>query len=156
MRIVPATIWCRFQSWGLVKKLNFCSDLEHKGWSRFGSWSSGKICSWKLASFFCWFFVEVMKLNLGRDSELQSEARFWSISLSLTLVEMFMFGWDFEVDTCSRFWRWNMIKICVRTCSMNSTLGSVVPLAMFLIFKAFQTKKHSVLVLVSRSAIYPE
>ena len=44
-----------------------------------------------------------MKLNLGRDSELQTEARFWSISLSLTLVEMFMFGWDFEVDTCSRF-----------------------------------------------------
>ena len=24
-----------------------------------------------------------------------------------------------------------MIKICVRTCNMNSTLGSVVPLAMF-------------------------
>ena len=24
-----------------------------------------------------------------------------------------------------------MIKICVRTCDMNSTLGSVVPLAMF-------------------------
>ena len=47
---------------------------------------------------------------------------------------MFMFGWDFEVDTCSRFWRWNMIKICVRTCKLNSTLGSIVPLAMFIIF----------------------
>ena len=43
-----------------------------------------------------------------------------------------MFGWDFEVDAWSRFWRWNMIKICVWTCDMNSTLGSVVPLAMFL------------------------
>ena len=41
-----------------------------------------------------------------------------------------MFGWDFEVDTCSRFWRWE-IKICVRICNMISTLGSVVPLAMF-------------------------
>ena len=44
---------------------------------------------------------------------------------------MLMFGWDFEVDACSRFWRWNSIKICVRTYNMNSTLGSVVPLAMF-------------------------
>ena len=43
-----------------------------------------------------------------------------------------MFGQDFEVDAWSRFWRWNMIKICVWTCDMNSTLGSVVPLAMFL------------------------
>ena len=45
-----------------------------------------------------------------------------------------MFGWDFEVDTCSRFWRWNMIKICVITCNLNSTLGSIVPLAMLIIF----------------------
>ena len=44
---------------------------------------------------------------------------------------MFIFAWAFEVDACSRFWRWNLIKICVRTCNMNSTLGSVVPLAMF-------------------------
>jgi len=35
---------CRFGSWGLVIKLNFCSDLEHKVWSRFWNWSSGKIC----------------------------------------------------------------------------------------------------------------
>ena len=42
-----------------------------------------------------------------------------------------MFGWDFEDDTWSRFWTWNLIKICVWTCDKNSTLGSVVPLAMF-------------------------
>ena len=39
---------------------------------------------------------------------------------------MLMFGWDFEF--------WNLIKICVRTCyfgKQNSTLGPVVPLAMF-------------------------
>ena len=47
---------------------------------------------------------------------------------------MFMFGWDFEVDTCSRFWSWNLIKICVKSYDMNSTLGSVVPLAMFVFF----------------------
>ena len=50
-----------------------------------------------------------------------------------------MFGWDFEVNAWSRFWRWNLIEICVKTCDMtlisyfveqNSTLESVVPLAM--------------------------
>ena len=53
-----------------------------------------------------------------------------------------MFGWDFEVDAWSRFWRWNLIKICVWVRDMtsrsyfgkmNSILGSVVPLAMFFI-----------------------
>ena len=46
-------------------------------------------------------------------------------------MERLMFGWDFEVDAWSRFLRWNLIKICIWTCDMNSTLGSVVPLAMF-------------------------
>ena len=67
MRIVLATVCCRFRSWGLVKKLNFCSDFEHKVWSRFWNWSSGKIWGWPV--FFCWSFVEVMKLNLSQDSE---------------------------------------------------------------------------------------
>ena len=68
-----------------------------------------------------------LKLNL---------VRFWSSGL----VEMSMFSWDFEVDSLLRFWRWNSSKLCVRThdmtsrsyfCKMNSTLGSVVTLAMF-------------------------
>ena len=63
--------------------------------------------------------------------------RFWSSGL----VEMSMFGWDFAVDSWLRFWRWNLSKLCVRThhmtsrsyfSKMNSTLGSVVPLAMFI------------------------
>ena len=37
-----ATVWCRFGRWGLVIN-NFCSDFEHKVWSRFWSWSSGNI-----------------------------------------------------------------------------------------------------------------
>ena len=36
-------VCCRFRSWGLVIKLNYCSDFEHKVWSRFWSWSLGKI-----------------------------------------------------------------------------------------------------------------
>ena len=55
---------------------------------------------------------------------------FWILSL----VEMLMFGWNFEVDVWSRFWRLSLIKIFVWTCfnfgMMNLTLGSVVPLAM--------------------------
>ena len=37
MRIMLATVYCRFRSWGLVIKLNFCSDFEL--WSGFWSWS---------------------------------------------------------------------------------------------------------------------
>ena len=63
--------------------------------------------------------------------EVESWSRFWTRFWILSLVEMLMFGWNFEVDAWSRFWRWNLIKICVWTCDKNSTLGSVVPLAMF-------------------------
>ena len=49
---------------------------------------------------------------------------------------MLMFGWDFEVGAWSRFWIY-LIKICDMTSrnyfgKQNSTLGSVVPLAMFI------------------------
>ena len=129
MMIVLATICCRFGRWGLVKKLNFCSDIEHKVWSRFWSWSSGKIWSWSLINFFllmfCRGYVEP-KLNLGRDSE----ARFGQDFEAIVLWR----GWCLvvEVDAWSKFW--NLIKICVWTCVLNSTLGSVVPLAMFKYF----------------------
>ena len=54
---------------------------------------------------------------------------------------MSMCSGDFEVVSWLRFWRWNLSKLCVRTHDltsrsyfgkMNSTLGSVVPLMMFL------------------------
>ena len=63
---------------------------------------------------------------------------FWSSGLR----EMSMFSWDFEVVSWLRFWRWNLSKLCVRTHDMTSRsyfgkmisiLGSVVPLAMFLL-----------------------
>ena len=52
-----------------------------------------------------------------------------------------MFGWDFEDDAWSRFWRWNLI--CVWTCDKNSTLGSVVPLAMFVNSHGYLQGKHA-------------
>ena len=98
MRIVLATICCGFRSWGFVKKLNFCSDFEHKVWSRFWSWSSGKICSWSLATFLRWYFVEVMKLNLGQD-----------LKLGLVKILKFKFSWNAEIWL--RFWSWCLVDI---------------------------------------------
>ena len=36
---------------------------------------------------------------------------------------MFLFGWDLEVDICSRFWRWNLIKICVQLVIWTQPMG---------------------------------
>ena len=52
LRIMLATVCYRFGSWRLVLKLNFCSDFEHKGWSRFWSWSSGKILKLEFVQHF--------------------------------------------------------------------------------------------------------
>ena len=90
------------------------------------------------------FEAEVWSLFCATD------AWFWLWSsilveiLKLGLVKICKFCWD--ADAWLRFWSWclvEILKICVRTCDMtdmtlrsyfgkqNSTLGSVVPLAMF-------------------------
>ena len=101
MRILSATICCRFRSWGLVKKLIFCSDFEHKVWSNFLSWSSDKIWSWSLTSFFCWCFVEVM-LN-----------PFWILVnyLKLGFVKILKLKFYGEADVWLRFWNWCFVEI---------------------------------------------
>ena len=53
-----------------------------------------------------------------------------------------MFGCNFEVNALSRFLNWDLFKICVRICDMNSTLGSVVPLAMFCFCLGIEEPKH--------------
>ena len=40
-----------------------------------------------------------------------------------------MFGWDFEVNAWSRFWRWNLIEICVKTCAGTYSSSVVAPIA---------------------------
>ena len=45
------TCWQQFVA-NLVIKLNFCSDFEHKVWSRFWSWSSGKILKLEFVQHF--------------------------------------------------------------------------------------------------------
>ena len=66
-------IWYRFGSLNLVIKLKFCSDFEHKVWSRFWIWSSGEILKLKLGQYFAadvwsrlwsWILVKILKLGL--------------------------------------------------------------------------------------------
>ena len=98
MRIVLATVCCRFGRWGLVTKLYLCwlsaqglvkslklkfrRDFEAEVWS----------------VFCCWCLVEVTKLNLCEDYEASFGQDF-----------KFKFSWD----ALSRFQNWSLIKICV-------------------------------------------
>ena len=43
LRNVLTIVWCRFGSWSLDIKSNFCPDFEHNVWSWNWSWSSGEI-----------------------------------------------------------------------------------------------------------------
>ena len=97
------------------------------------------------ARFWSWSLVIILSLMFCRSYEIESwsrlcrrvsEARFCSIFWILSLAELLMFGWDFEVDAWSRFCSWSLVKICVRICDMNSTLGSVEPLEMFYVLLA--------------------
>ena len=138
MRIVLATVCCRFRSWGLVKKLNFCSDFEHKVWSRFWNWSSGKIWGWPV--FFCWSFVEVMKLNLSQDSEARFGQNFeayvlWRVWCLVEILKLVL-GRDSEDELLSRF--------VFELVTWTQPLGPLcLPLAMFYPYlKIFLANKY--------------
>ena len=118
MRNVSTIVWCSWKV-NFGHKVKFLFGLWGQGFkvcSRFWSWCSGKILKLKFSPNFaaeCWCLFVAMKFILGRDSGLV-----WSRFLSLSFVEMVMFGWDIEVDARSRFWRC-LIKICVWTCDMT-------------------------------------
>ena len=116
MRNVSTTVWCRFGRWTLVIQLSFCSDFEDK--------VSRIVQDFEVdvqVRFWSWTLVIILLLMLACGYEVHSWSRFWFglvTILSLSFVEMVMFGWDFEVDVRSRFWRC-LIKICVWTCDMT-------------------------------------
>ena len=89
MRSVLATVCCRFGSWGLVIKLNFCSDFEHFG-QNFELEVQGRFWNWSL--------VEVMKLNLGQ----YFEARF---------AQDFYLRFSRDADVLLKFWSWCLVEI---------------------------------------------
>ena len=155
MMIVLVTICCRFGSRGLVKKLNVCSDFEQKVWSRFWSWSSGKIWSWSLVSSFLLMFCRMLN---PRWILVWSLFCCWCFMwlwnsilvkiLKLGLVKILKIKFYGEADVWLRFWRWCLVEIlkmkfnqdlCLNWYDplgyfgkLNSTLGSIVPLAMFI------------------------
>ena len=108
MMIVLVTICCRFGSRGLVKNLNVCSDFEQKVWSRFWSWSSGKIWSWSLVSSFLLMFCRMLNPR-------------WILVWSLFCCWCFMWLWNSILDSEARFgqdfeeqvlWRgWCLVEI---------------------------------------------
>ena len=128
LRNVSAIVWCRFGSWILVIRSNFCPDFEHRVWSRFWSWSSGKIWSWSLVSFFCWCFVEVMLYQSWTLVEI----------LELGLVKILKFKFSPDADIWLRFCCLRLVEILKMKFDQDlhknySTLGAVVPSAMFLL-----------------------
>ena len=87
------------QIWELTfgPKTKLFSDFEHKGWSRFWSWSSGMILKLEFVQYFAvdvlwrlwsWILVEILKLGLVK-------------------ILSFKFSGD-------------VIKICIWTCDMTS------------------------------------
>ena len=106
MRIVLTTVCCILRSWGLVIKPNFCSDFEHKVSSGFWSWRSGKI----------------FKLEFGEYFAADVLWRLWN----WILVEILKM--KFDQDLGLNLW-YDPIGYFGK---MNSALGSVVPLAMFI------------------------
>ena len=107
--------WFRFGSCSFVIKLNFCSDFKHKVWSRFWSWSSGEI----LKLNFCQYFDADFLLKLWSWIMVKIRKPALVIFLNFKFVRD---GWDFEVGAWSRFWKWKLIKICVRTTQPSGPL----------------------------------
>ena len=108
-----ATVCYRFGSWCLVLKLNFCSDFEHKGWSRFWSWSSGKILKLEFVQHFAadilqrlwsWILVEILKLGLDKilNFKFSRDADVWLRFWSWCLVEILKM--KFDQDLCLNLW----------------------------------------------------
>ena len=87
-----ATVCCRFGSWGLVTKLNFCSDFQHKVWSGVWSWSSGEILKLKFGQYFAadvwlrlrsWILVNILTsahwLTLLLTTRFRQPMTWWEI-----------------------------------------------------------------------------
>ena len=81
---------------GLVIKQNFCSDLEHKVWSKFWSRSSARFEAGQFFSadllkrLWSWILVRILKLDLAKNLKL----RFYG-----------------KADDWLRFWSWCLVEI---------------------------------------------
>ena len=142
LRIMLATVCYRFGSWRLVLQTlstRVGQDFEVEVQARF----EAAVCS----AFCRWCFVEVMKLNLGRDSAARfgQDFEFWVAWRCWCLVEIFswclveIMKMKYDQDLCLNLW-YDLKKLLLQD---ELTLGSIVPLAMFLLKAA--TKKEKLL-----------
>ena len=103
MRVMLARVCCRFGSWGLVIKLNLCSDLQH-----FGKYSFTFTCSCMVASavhlteaisesenqllrfdfmmFFTFSISTIMILFCSKMDQLQLHLRLFKVLSSLSVT----------------------------------------------------------------------
>ena len=113
MKIVLATVCCILGSWGLVIKPNFCSDFEHKVWSRFWCWSSGKIFRLAFGQYFAadvlqrlwnWILVEMLKLGLVNilNFKFSRDGDVWLGFWRKCLIEILKM--KFEQNLCLNLW----------------------------------------------------
>ena len=139
-RYVLTIVWCRFRSWSLVIQSNFCLDFEHKVWSKFWTWSSGKILRLKSSQYFAadpclrlWrvFLVEIMKLRLVKilKFKFNGYADIWLRFRSSCLVEIMKMKSDQDLFENLCYDKKKLLWY-----KQNWTLGSVVPLAMFCLY----------------------
>ena len=96
----------------MALRARYCQGFETKVWSWF----------WSI------FSLKTLRLNFGNFFEVEV----WSILLRQ------MFGWDFDAQVWLRFWIWILINFWYDLTKIlwweNSTPGSVVSLAMFIIY----------------------
>ena len=103
MRIMLATVCCRIGSWGLVIKLNFCSDFELKFKRDFEAvvWSVFAADVWLRLQSWIWILVKILKLSLVRfrfSQETDVTLRSWS----QCLIEVLKL--KFDQDLCMTLW----------------------------------------------------
>ena len=128
-----------FRLWakGLVKilKLKLRRDFELSQDFELETQARFKADIW---SVFCWCLVGVTKLNHNQNSEtkLGQDFKFSRDTVCYCLFEIL------ELMLYRDSKNWNMIKMCARTCDKNSTLRSVVPLAMFVLCIVFAFLVH--------------
>ena len=102
LRIVLAIVCCIFVSWGLILKLNFCLDYEHKVRSRFWSWCLVEILKMKCDPRVRCAFGNVLQANC-RELFFHNQRRFYCsvffrlLNVTFTSPVLFQiidsFGW---------------------------------------------------------------
>ena len=141
-RIVLATVYWRFWSWGLVINLNFVHILSTEFGQDFKVEVQARFWSWSLVSIlplmFCWGYEVESWLRLWSkicnilNFKFNRWLRFWSFCF-VEILDM-----KFDQDLCLNLWCDPLGYFA----KMNSTLGSVVPLAMFHILLPSELSLH--------------